>query len=185
MMFSLLIKDQDVMKKFKALSVVSAYSVLEVMRGYGLKDLSIKWPNDVYVKDEKICGILLEGVSMEEMKCLIIGIGINVNQTAFEGDYLHAPTSMKKVLGENVDLDLFREKIYQGLNDNITKLKRGHDFYPEIVTYDYLKGKSAYAKIDGISKAIDIIGIDTDYSLKILDAGKERNISSSEITFHI
>ena len=185
LMFSLLIKDQDVMKEFKALSVIAAYSVLEVMKGYGMEDLSIKWPNDVYVKDEKICGILLEGVSMDEMKCLIIGIGINVNQTTFEGDYLHAPTSMKKVLGENVDLDLFREKIYQGLNDNIAKLKRGHDFYPEIVPYDYLKGKSAYARIDGVNKAIDIIGIDADYSLKILDAGDERNISSSEITFHI
>ena len=185
LMFSLLIKDQDIMKEFKALSVIAAYSVLEVMKGYGMEDLSIKWPNDVYVKDEKICGILLEGVSMDEMKCLIIGIGINVNQTAFEGDYLHAPTSMKKVLGEHVDLDLFREKIYQGLNDNIAKLKRGHDFYSEIATYDYLKGKSAYARIDGANKAIDIIGIDADYSLKILDEGKERNISSSEITFHI
>ena len=92
---------------------------------------------------------------------------------------------MKKVLGEHVDLDLFREKIYQGLNDNIAKLKRGYDFYPEIVTYDYLKGKSAYARIDGVNKAIDIIGIDADYSLKILDEGKERKISSSEITFHI
>ena len=62
---------------------------------YGLSNISIKWPNDVYVDDKKICGILLEAVSKQEIECLIVGISINVNQKNFEEEYAITPTSIR------------------------------------------------------------------------------------------
>ena len=59
LLFSVLLKDEEVLKRYRELSVLSAYSVLEVLEGYGIGDLMIKWPNDVLVKERKICGILL------------------------------------------------------------------------------------------------------------------------------
>ena len=90
--FSLLIRNEEVIKRYKALSVLSAYSVLEVLKDYGINDLMIKWPNDIYAGDEKICGILLESVAREKIECLIIGVGINVNQMEFNDSYLIRPT---------------------------------------------------------------------------------------------
>ena len=80
LLFSLLIKDKELINKYKALSINSAYLVLKILEEYGLKNLSLKWPNDIYVNGNKICGILLESVSKQEIECLIIGIGLNVNQ---------------------------------------------------------------------------------------------------------
>ena len=180
LMFSLLIKDPDVMKEFKALSVIAAYSVLEVMKGYGLKDLSIKWPNDVYVKDRKICGILLEAISRQEIECLIIGIGINVNQMEFEGEYLVEPTSMKKELDRQIDLMNLKDTLFESLCNEL-----GHDHYDQIRKYDYLKGKTVSGEINKEIKTITVIGIDEDYSLKVSVDGRETGLQSGEISFHI
>lgn len=60
------------------LSLVVALAVIQALKAYGLKDLSVKWPNDILVKGKKIAGILIEltGESQGPTK-VVIGIGIN------------------------------------------------------------------------------------------------------------
>jgi BirA family biotin operon repressor/biotin-[acetyl-CoA-carboxylase] ligase len=58
-------------------------------------------PNDIYVGDEKICGILIEhAVRGESMLHSIIGVGMNVNQTVFD-DSLPNPTSLALEIGHD------------------------------------------------------------------------------------
>ncbi len=185
LMFSLLIKDERVIERFKVLSVLSAYSVLSVLEGYGLKDLSIKWPNDVYAGDKKICGILLESMSRYKIECLIVGIGLNVNQESFEGDFLHEPVSMLQLLGKRISIDEVKEKVYCELSKNILKLKDGEDLYPLFQKYDYLKGKSVYASIGKQRKLVSVVGIDRDCSLLVKDGQELLRLDSDEVTFHI
>jgi BirA family biotin operon repressor/biotin-[acetyl-CoA-carboxylase] ligase len=180
LMFSLLIKDKKLIEKFKQLSVQSAYLVLKTLQKYGLKDLSIKWPNDVYVKDKKICGILLEAISRQEIECLIIGIGINVNQSEFNGEYLIEPTSIKKELGKDIDLIELKDLLFESLSSEL-----GYDHYDQISKYDYLKGKTVSGEINREIKTITVIGIDKDYSLRVIADGKETRLQSGEISFHI
>lgn len=180
LMFSLLIKDKKLIDKYMQLSVTSAYLILKILEEYGLHDLSIKWPNDVYVKGRKICGILLEAVTKQEIECLIIGIGLNVNQEEFAGDYLIEPTSICKELGRKIDLIELKDKIYDSLLNDL-----GKDYYKEIKEYDYLQGKTVTAEINKESKTITVIGIDEDYSLKIIADNRETNILSGEISFHV
>ncbi len=183
--FSLLIKEEAVMEKYVSLSVLAAYSVLESMKKMGLKDLSVKWPNDVYAKDAKICGILLEAVSKAKMEALIIGIGINVNEEDFATGLLHEPTSMKKQLHEDVDIGSFKDIVYDKLIQTVEKLKSGCDLYEEVKAYDYLKGKEVYCRIGDEKKKVKVLGIAEDYSLKVLCEGKELSLFSDEITFHL
>ncbi len=183
--FSLLVKDPDMMKEYRSLSALSAFSIIEVLKDYGIADPGLKWPNDVYVKDAKICGILLEGVSHEELECVIIGIGLNVNEEDFDEGFFQKATSMKLLLKKETNLEELKDAVYQRLAENIEKMKRGEDFYEEIIACDYLKGKRAYCHIDGEEKPIEVLGIDHDYSLKVFCEGEQRNLSSSEVTFHI
>ena len=108
LLFSLLILDKELIKHYKEISIISAYSIIEELKELGLKNISIKWPNDVFVKDNKICGILLEAVSNNNnMDCVIVGIGLNVNQKEFgfnnatsivnEGISVNANTFFKKI----------------------------------------------------------------------------------------
>ena len=180
LLFSLLIKDRQLIEKYKQLSVNSAYLVLKTLESYGLNDLSIKWPNDVYVKDKKICGILLEAVSREKIECLIIGIGLNVNQSEFAGEYLIEPTSMKKELDRQIDIIELKDRLFNYLINELSE-----DHYKQIKEYDYLKGKIVNCELNNELKTVSVIGIDEDYSLKIITDEKETNISSGEISFHI
>ncbi len=71
----------------------------------------IKWPNDIYVGDSKICGILIENILHgPEVSSSIVGIGLNLNQTEFPPD-LPNPVSLSLLTGRNYDpgeeLELF------------------------------------------------------------------------------
>ena len=69
----------------------------------GLK-LECKWPNDLLYNNQKVAGILLEGsYAQNTVDWIVIGIGINVNQTLFPGDLDKKATSLKLAAGRDID----------------------------------------------------------------------------------
>ena len=65
----------------------------------------IKWPNDIYVGDRKICGILIENVlEGGRLRASIIGIGLNLNQSRFPAE-LPNPVSLRQLTGERYGLE--------------------------------------------------------------------------------
>lgn len=182
LLFSLLIKDKALIDKFSSLSVISAFSIIKALN---LEHLSIKWPNDIYYKDSKLCGILLEAVTRNEIECLIIGIGLNVNQREFVGEYKITPTSLYQITNQSQDIRLLKDKIFNQIYSDFMKVKEGYDFYNDIKEYDYLKDRKVYAEINNEVQQIKVIGIDSDCSLKVLKGNETYNLSSGEITFHL
>jgi len=62
------------------LTLVSGVAVAELLTAYGLKGVTIKWPNDVLVAGKKICGILTEmNSSARGVDFIVLGMGLNVN----------------------------------------------------------------------------------------------------------
>ncbi len=78
-----------------------------------------KPPNDIYVSGKKICGILIENLT-EFNNCLyvVIGIGLNVNQTAFEG---FQATSLKQETGFKVEVSSIYTTLTHQLYERIRK----------------------------------------------------------------
>lgn len=64
---------------------------------------NVKWPNDIILKDKKVCGILIENHRSNGVMNSIIGIGINVNQTDF--NHLPKATSICKVTDKTYDIE--------------------------------------------------------------------------------
>ena len=72
------------------------------MEDEGIK-ARIKWPNDIYVGDLKVCGILIENILKgPDVGSSIIGIGLNLNQTVFPED-IPNPTSLSLLTGRSYD----------------------------------------------------------------------------------
>ena len=182
LLFSLLIKDESLIKEFKSLSIISALSIIEAIN---IDNLSIKWPNDIYYKDNKLVGILLEAVSSDKLDCLIIGIGINVNQKEFIGDYKRQPISLYRILNKEVDINSLKEKVYTRIEHNFNLVKDNYDFYDLITKLDYLKDKEVCAEINNKISDIKVLGINKDYSLKVQTDNDILDLESGEITFHI
>ena len=80
------------------------------MKNLGLKELNVKWPNDILSDGKKLCGILIESnIKKTDITQSIIGIGLNVNQSYF-GDLINA-TSIMNLINNHSDLDEISSKI--------------------------------------------------------------------------
>ena len=76
---------------------------------------SVKLPNDIYVGDRKICGILIENtVFGKKLEFSIIGIGLNVGQEWFE-EWIPNPVSMKMLTGKDYDIAQEMEHLHKKL----------------------------------------------------------------------
>lgn len=68
------------------------------------KPIKIKWPNDIYCNDRKAGGILIENIFKgKEWQWAVVGIGININQTAFDQELTNA-TSLKLITNLEYDV---------------------------------------------------------------------------------
>lgn len=82
------------------ISRAAALAVREYLQSRGISAF-VKWPNDIYVRNRKICGMLVENALQDGfVRASVIGIGLNVNQRTFRPDLVN-PVSMALVSGEN------------------------------------------------------------------------------------
>lgn len=185
LMFSILIKDKELVSKFGLLSVASAVAVMNAVKKLGVKGVSVKWPNDVYINGKKTCGILLEGVTIKgELKEVVIGIGLNVNQTEF-GSVLHKATSLKLESGKDFKIKDVKKLVYKEIKTTFYSLKSSDYAIEEAIKNDYLKGKTVFSELCGEKKEVTVLGINRDGTLKVSFEEKEFDVMSGEITFHV
>ena len=91
------------------ISQITSLSVRETLGEY-MGDVTVKWPNDIYWRDKKICGMLIENdLTGHHVARSILGIGININQTVFRGGAPN-PVSLAHILRREVN----REEVLHG-----------------------------------------------------------------------
>lgn len=87
-------------------------------------DISIKWPNDIYWKEKKICGMLIENDLMgRNISQSIVGIGININQEAFHGAAPN-PVSIYQITGKQYDIFEILKNIMLRIQSYYCQLKK-------------------------------------------------------------
>ena len=103
--FSMLLKRPAVKARDQfCLSEAAAIAVVEALTAEAGDTFTVKWPNDVYWQDKKICGMLLENsLDGANIAHCIVGIGINVNQERFLSDAPN-PVSLTGITGRQHDL---------------------------------------------------------------------------------
>jgi BirA family transcriptional regulator, biotin operon repressor / biotin---[acetyl-CoA-carboxylase] ligase len=85
------------------LSAAVALACYDFYKNYAADEISIKWPNDLYWRDRKAGGILIENVFRgQEWSFAVVGIGININQVQFD-PALPNPVSLKQITGKDFD----------------------------------------------------------------------------------
>lgn len=113
------------------ISIMVPVSIVEVLSELNLRQLKIKWPNDILSENKKIGGILIETIfkSKNDISA-IIGVGLNVNQQLF--DNLPNASSMALLLDYEVDKDVLLKKITEQITFNFNKItKKEEDYFWE------------------------------------------------------
>ena len=96
--FSLCFKVNAKELDLRYLSYLSCTCLLGAMKESNYEDIKIKWPNDLYLNNKKVSGILIESLSINKEFYVSIGIGINLDIP--KSNYIDQPYSN---LGKNID----------------------------------------------------------------------------------
>ena len=179
--FSMLLHPHDVpaQKQFH-ISMAISLALCKAL-GQHIGDLSIKWPNDIYWRDGKIGGILIE-VTLQgnKVKDCIIGIGLNINQRVFRSDAPN-PVSMWQICEQETDCEQLLQEILQAFQEYMCKSNK--DEYQSMLYRR--KGFHPYADKDGAFMA-EIIDVEDDGHLLLRDDnGQLRRYAFKEVTFVI
>lgn len=113
------------------ISQIASLAIQEELINY-TPDITIKWPNDIYWKEKKICGILIENDLMgKNINQSIVGVGLNINQESFHS-LAPNPVSLYQITGKKYDrieilkniivkIQLYYKQLQNGLKEDITK----------------------------------------------------------------
>jgi len=178
--FSILLKPTFLAPRNQfVISEMAALAVRKVVQGeMPDKKVLVKWPNDVYVGDEKICGMLIENqLQGMNLAYSVIGIGLNVNQEKWVGNAPN-PTSIKLQCGKELALEPLLDSVvghilsdYEALcaypdlvqnrihADFVRNLYRGEGYHPYV---DAKTGEAFQAKIEGVEAMGPLCLLDQD-----------------------
>ncbi|HEX9827151.1 MAG TPA: biotin--[acetyl-CoA-carboxylase] ligase [Flavobacteriaceae bacterium] len=105
------------------ISIAVSLSILEALESFNIKNLKVKWPNDILSENKKIGGILIENVIKQaKINATIIGFGVNVNQTEF--DHLPQASSMRLISGRVYELEEVLQAILTKLEQYLKMLEQ-------------------------------------------------------------
>jgi len=108
-----------------------------------VKDVKVKWPNDIYIGKKKVAGILIQNtLAGRNIQSSVVGIGLNVNQIEFTSDAPN-PTSLKLETEKDIDLNKIVQEIARALEKRYLQLKSGKtkDIRREYILHLYRFGK--------------------------------------------
>jgi BirA family biotin operon repressor/biotin-[acetyl-CoA-carboxylase] ligase len=171
-------------KQFELNKAISI-ALNDVLIKYVPSNAYIKWPNDLYIRNKKIGGMLIENIVQgNKIKYAIIGIGLNVNQEYFPVN-LKNVTSLKQELHQDYDLIGLLGEICSSVEARYLQLKAGSlkKISDEYLQQLYLKDQWASFKFDGMIQSGKIVGITNIGQLILETEGETRVFNNKEIEF--
>lgn len=165
-------------------SMVISLGVYDYLKEY-LDDVLVKWPNDIYVGDKKIAGILIEHSIMGSvLSTSVCGIGLNINQRKFVSDAPN-PISLSNCTNQEYDLETELSNLLGKIENRYFQLENGDKKQLEkdyLDTLYWMNEPHTYKDENGVFKG-KIVGITEWGQLRIVAEGKERIYNFKEVSF--
>lgn len=117
---SIILRPHILPTKASQITFVIAVGMLKALKNFVNLDVKIKWPNDILINTKKVAGILTElSAEIERINYVVIGIGVNVNQSQneFPLEFRDKATSLKLASGQ----EIARVKVLQAMLEEIEK----------------------------------------------------------------
>ena len=151
------------------------------------EDITIKWPNDIYAGNQKICGLLIQNsINFRKINSSVVGIGLNVNQTEFSKSIPNA-TSLKLVTRKNFSIETVYRMLFSKISGYYLQL-RTRNFELLDKAYEqqlFLLGKESIFRDEtsGNNFKGTILGVAFSGRLKMLVSNEVRHFDLKEIKF--
>lgn len=172
--------------KLSGLSLVTSLAILAALKEFEVSpEIQIKWPNDLYWSDKKLCGSLIEIVAQSNGNAqVIIGIGLNVNTDTENHPLPEQPwCSLYEITKQHFNRNHLVAALINKLNQYITQFMNNdlNYFMDEWNEVDYLAGKAITVTQPSATLSGRAAGINSIGQLILIDAsGIEHRLSSGD-----
>lgn len=125
---SLILRPKLSLEDASKLTFIMSLSVAETIRNMFGLTAEVKWPNDILIKNRKICGILAEANSEDQtLESIVVGVGINANVDlgAFPASLRSGLTSLRRELGHEIKRRDLVQRLLQTFERNYQRMQRG------------------------------------------------------------
>ncbi|MCL2064563.1 MAG: biotin--[acetyl-CoA-carboxylase] ligase [Candidatus Cloacimonetes bacterium] len=166
----------------KAFTLFIGFCVLNALNELCTDQFKIKWPNDIYLQDKKVCGIICSQHS--QYNKTNIGIGINTNIKNIPDTFPSYSGSIMNLLDIEIDNKIYLSKILENIFQSLPYFeKQGiNQFFDEYKKFDYLIDKKIKIISDSEQHEGVYKGIDKDGSLLLIDfEGNVKTIYSGSV----
>lgn len=183
---SIVIKKNLITNDLPFINLIASLSVLKTIKNLSSLSPILKYPNDVYIDIKKIAGILIETIfKVNKLEGIIIGIGVNINNTKFSPELSNKATSIIIEYGKHIDLSIFLNEllkiIFQYLEKKIDKDNIIEEWTKNSPT---LFNKTILLTIDGILTKAITSGLDYNGYLRVkTHNGKYLELKTTDFFF--
>ena len=165
------------------LSSVVGLALLQALELEGV-DAQLKWPNDVWVKEQKLAGILVELLPTKTGTLAVVGIGINADLTNAQASKIDQSVTSLRRLGASISRDDLVVAVCTSLLENFDVYSRD-GFAPFLEAFDSahcLHDQAAILVLGGESQEGIVRGVDITGGLRFEQNGVTRVVSSGEVS---
>jgi len=143
---SLLLRRPELADGLETLPLVAALAICDTAREWGVHAAWVKWPNDVWVEQRKLAGVLTESRWQgRQLQAVVIGMGVNLNMQGEQLEAIARPaTSIRRETAAEVDREAFCQRLYQLLREGLSLVAHGgfDRLYPRWRAASRLVGRS-------------------------------------------
>lgn len=158
------------------LSVAVALACYDFFSCYAGEETAIKWPNDIYWRDRKAGGILIENqLRGQNWQWAVAGIGININQVLFDAALVN-PVSLKQITGKSFDTIRLAKELCSYLDTRLSQLQ--NDSFEVLLTayneHLFRKGEIIHLKKENSRFSCTLSGVNEQGELLVENGPSDR-----------
>jgi BirA family biotin operon repressor/biotin-[acetyl-CoA-carboxylase] ligase len=185
--FSIILRPQLAANHWPLITLMAALSVADALKEACALAVDIKWPNDIYAQERKLCGILAEMIETPLGRACIVGIGINLKESAFPAELREVAVAVETLTGSVPDVDSLLQALTSAIAHRYQVLQAAGGAEK---TLDEWAARSSFASgkhvrvaleheiIEGITR-----GLEPDGALRVeTEAGEIKIIRAGDVT---
>jgi BirA family biotin operon repressor/biotin-[acetyl-CoA-carboxylase] ligase len=168
------------------ISIIVALACFDFFNKYAITDTTIKWPNDIYWKDRKAGGILIETlIQGQEWRFAVAGMGLNINQTLFP-ENLKNPVSLKQITSKTFNVITLAKELCTYLDQRWIQLLEGNNkaLLQEYNSHLYKLGEKVTFKKENATFEAIVEGVDENGNL-LINTGKTTAVAFGAVKWII
>ena len=185
--FSIVLRPQLEMRAWPLLALMAALAVADALSDACGLSTDIKWPNDIYAGGRKLCGILAETVETTTGHACILGIGINLKNTAYPNSLRDLATSVEALTGSAPDVEHLLQALTRAISHHYQRLYERDGAAQTLSEY---RARSSFAEGRRVRVSLETEtiegwtrGLEPDGALRVeTDAGEIRIVRAGDVT---